>query len=190
MFTKRQQQIVETAIGLIAHKGIQNLTIKNLALQIGISEPALYRHFKNKLEIMKSILKYFQLTMQPSMLELKKEGKAIDKINDFIFKHYEILNQKQNLAKIIFAEANFQNDETLKDSLLLMMNNSQRLMQGIIQQAQENDEINTAVTAKNLTRMIIGSMRFMIIQWSMSGMIFDIEAEGKLLCEDLKKIMR
>ena len=63
-------------------------------------------------------------------------------------------------------------------------------MQGIIQQAQENDEINTAVTAKNLTRMIIGSMRFMIIQWSMSGMIFDIEAEGKLLCEDLKKIMR
>ncbi len=190
MFTERQQQIIETAISLVADKGIQNLTTKNLALQIGITEPALYRHFENKLAIMKSILKYFQLTMQPSILELKKEGKASDRINNFILKHYEILNQKQNLAKIIFAESNFQNDETLKDSLLLMMNNSQRLMQNIIQQAQENNQINTAITAKNLTRIIIGSMRFMIIQWSMSGMIFDIEAEGKLLCEDLNKIMK
>ena len=101
MFTKRQQQIVETAIGLIAHKGIQNLTIKNLALQIGISEPALHRHFKNKLEIMKSILKYFQLTMQPSMLELKKEGKAIDKINDFTSKNYSDIKVAYNNKPII-----------------------------------------------------------------------------------------
>ncbi|MEA1972657.1 MAG: TetR/AcrR family transcriptional regulator, partial [Candidatus Cloacimonadota bacterium] len=67
MLSERQQQIVVTAIKLIANKGIQNLTTKNIANEIGISEPALYRHFDNKLEILKAVITYFQTTMKPAL---------------------------------------------------------------------------------------------------------------------------
>ncbi len=68
-FTERQQQIVETAIKLIADKGIQNLTTKNLAEEIGISEPAIYRHFSNKLEILKAVITNFQIKMKPALVD-------------------------------------------------------------------------------------------------------------------------
>jgi TetR/AcrR family fatty acid metabolism transcriptional regulator len=59
-FTDRQIEIMEAATNRISKYGIQNLTIKTLAEDIGLSEPALYRHFKSKNEILLSLLEYFQ----------------------------------------------------------------------------------------------------------------------------------
>ena len=55
-FTARQLQIIQESITLIAEKGIQGLTMKNLASAIGVSEPALYRHFKSKNDILSGII--------------------------------------------------------------------------------------------------------------------------------------
>ena len=49
--TTRQKQITQIALELIASGGIQNLTIKNIAAQLKITEPAIYRHFNSKAEI-------------------------------------------------------------------------------------------------------------------------------------------
>ncbi|NLB03802.1 MAG: TetR/AcrR family transcriptional regulator, partial [Bacteroidales bacterium] len=59
MSTPRQTEIVETALNLINENGIQGLTIKNLSKKIGISEPAIYRHFENKIEILLAVLDTF-----------------------------------------------------------------------------------------------------------------------------------
>ena len=55
MKTERQQEIINVALKLINEKGIQGLTMKNLSKEIGISEPAIYRHFENKIEILLAI---------------------------------------------------------------------------------------------------------------------------------------
>ena len=56
MHTERQQEIIGNALDLINEKGIQGLTIKNLANRLGITEPAIYRHFENKIQILVAIL--------------------------------------------------------------------------------------------------------------------------------------
>ncbi|MBL6964026.1 MAG: helix-turn-helix transcriptional regulator, partial [Candidatus Marinimicrobia bacterium] len=50
-YTERQDQIIQESIQLIAEKGIQGLTIKNISKAIGITEPAIYRHFDSKNDI-------------------------------------------------------------------------------------------------------------------------------------------
>jgi len=52
MLTDRQIEIINKSIDIIATKGIQGLTIKNLSKEIGISEPAIYRHFESKTDIL------------------------------------------------------------------------------------------------------------------------------------------
>ena len=46
--TVRQKDILKAAIAIIANQGYEKLTIKNLATKIGVTEAALYRHFKIK----------------------------------------------------------------------------------------------------------------------------------------------
>jgi len=61
MQTKRQIQIVESSIKLIATNGIQRFTIKNLSKAIGISEPKIYRHFKNEEILINKIVEILNL---------------------------------------------------------------------------------------------------------------------------------
>ena len=58
IMTERQIEILHETKELIGEKGIQNFTIKNLASKMSFSEPAIYRHFKDKTEILTSLLKY------------------------------------------------------------------------------------------------------------------------------------
>ena len=56
IFTKRQIEIIDASKDLIGEKGVQNLTIKNLAKKMSFTEPALYRHFKDKTQILSGLL--------------------------------------------------------------------------------------------------------------------------------------
>lgn len=189
MFSERQQQIIEAAIKLIAEKGIQNLTTKNLSEEIGITEPALYRHFDNKLEILKAAIEYFQIKMQPAIKKLNRSINSLNKIESFILEHLKIISQNPNFAKVIFSEANFQNDENLILKMNNMMNQSHKILDAIIQSGQKKGEIRADVTSLSIVRMIIGSMRLLVTHWSMSGMIFNLVTEGKQLCADMKKLI-
>ena len=189
MFSDRQQQIVETAIKLIADKGIQNLTTKNLAKEIGISEPALYRHFSNKLEILKAVITNFQIKIKPALEKLKESISSIDKIKSFILEHLKIISQNPDFAKVIFSEANFQNEENLILKMNNMMNQSHKILETVVQFGQSNNEIRNDVSSLSIVRIIIGSMRLLVTQWSMSGMIFNLETEGKQFCDDMKKLI-
>ena len=60
MLSERQEQIIKASIDLIDNNGIQGFTIKNLSKAIGISEPAIYRHFESKFEILATILEIFK----------------------------------------------------------------------------------------------------------------------------------
>jgi len=52
----RQDEIVGTALRLISEDGIQELTMKKIATAIGITEPALYRHFTSKFQILSAVV--------------------------------------------------------------------------------------------------------------------------------------
>src|SRR5690606_10615788 len=63
-FTDRQIEIMDAATNRISKFGIQNLTNKTFAADNGLSEPALYRHFKSKNQILWSLLEYFKTEME------------------------------------------------------------------------------------------------------------------------------
>ena len=66
MLSPRQIEILEAAIQLTSESGIQKLTIRNVAAKIGVTEPALYRHFASKHELLVAILAYLQQQIAPN----------------------------------------------------------------------------------------------------------------------------
>jgi AcrR family transcriptional regulator len=52
----RREQIAEAALKLVASEGISALTVKNIALQVGVTPPALYRHYAGKTEILSAVV--------------------------------------------------------------------------------------------------------------------------------------
>lgn len=98
-YTDRQLQIIDTAIELIAEGGIQELTMKRIAGRIGINEPAIYRHFECKLDILEAIQRVFAGEKRRAMDQILKSNlSAVEKIISIMEHHFASFTAKPALA--------------------------------------------------------------------------------------------
>ncbi len=51
-----KEALVETALGMVDCEGIEAITLRELAQRLGTSRSAIYRHFKNKEDLMKQVI--------------------------------------------------------------------------------------------------------------------------------------
>ncbi len=188
--SQRQQQIVEESIRLIAEKGIQNLTIRNIAEAIGVSEPAVYRHFRSKSEIVMAILDSFQEIARDVLGELGGgDMGSLERIRFFVMDRYRRCMQNPELAKVMFSEEFFQNEPEYADRIMQIMHSHKDAVQQMIASGQEAGEINPDLNPLHLFRIIFGSVRLLIKQWCLSGFGFPLEKQGEQLWQTLVVMM-
>lgn len=188
--TVRQQEIIDVSIALIADKGIQGLTIKNISQAIGISEPAIYRHFENKFEILMTILESFELIAADVLnSEDIRTLRALDKIEFFLMDRYQRCSKNPKLSKLMFAEENFQDDDRLAKKVLSIMHSHKAEMHKVILAGQQLGEIRDDIDSNSLFRIIFGPMRLLIKQWGLSGCGFNLVEEGRKLWQAEKKML-
>jgi len=190
MLSKRQSEIIQKSIEIIAQKGIQGLTIKNLSKEIGISEPAIYRHFESKTEILLALLQNFEevLSFMRDTLTNAKES-SISKIEFMFSKIIEIFSLEPSLISVIFSEEIFKNEKVLKEKIVEIMNSKITTVENIIKEGQENGEIRTDIDNKTLALMVVGSLRFMVKKWDIQDKHEDLQPEGRKLIDGLRTIL-
>ncbi|MBL4593479.1 MAG: TetR/AcrR family transcriptional regulator [Flavobacteriales bacterium] len=190
-FTNRQIEIIKAATFLIGKKGIQNLTTKNLAAEMGFSEPALYRHFENKTDILQSVLTFYRQQMKEGIEKLftnnKKGAEKIKGLMDFQFNHF---SENPAVVMVIFCETNLQYDEVLSKSVLSILTQKKTMLEQIIQLGQKDQSIRSDFNPSQLADIIMGSMRFTILRWRLSNFDFDLVKEGDKLWNTINKILR
>jgi len=183
--TNRQKEIIEKAIKIIANDGIQNLTIKNLSKAIGVSEAALYRHYESKHSILISIMDMFD-----DFSQTKRSGKGLKGIENFIMDRYDKFISNPELAKVMFSEAIFINDKELSERMRLVIHGHRKDLEVLIDEAKLNKEIISTADTKSLFRIIIGSMRLLVIQWCFNNYEFDLKKEGKILWNNINNLIK
>ena len=52
----RREQIAEAALSLVASQGVRRLSIASIARRVGLVPSGIYRHFKNKGEVLDAVL--------------------------------------------------------------------------------------------------------------------------------------
>jgi AcrR family transcriptional regulator len=95
--TNRKAQIINSAVGMMSSHGVAGATTARIAADVGISEPALYRHFRNKQEILLAALD--QVSARLVMHTASAAGPASDDVArlhlmsaafyDFVMSHPE-----------------------------------------------------------------------------------------------------
>ncbi|MFB3844347.1 MAG: TetR/AcrR family transcriptional regulator [Candidatus Cloacimonadaceae bacterium] len=190
-FTERQQQIINKAIEIIAQKGYQELTIKHLAAAVGVSEAALYRYFSSKNELIHQILAYFEALAQQIMGSITENIQdPLEQVKAFVMNRYELFTANPDLAKVMFSEEIFWNDPSLgAHNLDIMHKHSEQIIKSI-RAAQRKKEIRNDLSAVQLFRIIIGSLRLLITQWQLSDYSFSLTEEGKKLWQTLEKLIK
>ena len=190
-FTNRQIEIIKAATLLIGEKGIQNLTTKNLAAKMGFSEPALYRHFKNKTDILQSVLMFYRQELKGGVENiLAKKNSGADKIQELMKFQFNHFAKNPAVVMVIFSETSFQYEETLSKVVLSILNQKKNLLENIIQLGQKDQSVREDFNPPQLADIIMGSMRLTILRWRLNDFKFDLIKEGDELWIAINKVLQ
>ncbi|WP_312697125.1 MULTISPECIES: TetR/AcrR family transcriptional regulator [Sphingobacterium] len=191
-YTDRQVEIIEAATRRIDQYGIQNLTIKNLASDINVTEPALYRHFKSKNDILMSLLNYFITRMENriSSISLNKEKSPSENLIDLFNFQFKTFTERPAVVSVIFAENIFHFDEglSLKVSQIL------ELMQGYVEKnivkGQLIGDFSKQIHPSTLSTILLGGIRLTVLKWKLSGNKTDLIKDGKDVVNGVLKMIK
>lgn len=190
-YTDRQIEIMEATTARIDKYGIQNTTIKNLAADIGLSEPALYRHFSSKNEILLSLLEYFtqELKIRINNISTKTDEKSGDKLRAIFNSQLQTFSEKPAIVSVIFAESIFRFDKKLSDQVTEIMNLMHNYVKENIEKGQESGDYAKLINASTLTTIIVGGMRMAVLKWKISGNKSNLLKDGTAVLEGILKMI-
>ncbi len=177
--TARSEQIVDAAIELLADGGIAALTIKNLADAVGVTEPALYRHFKGKVDILVAILNRLRTDIEKLFEESWDHGEnVLDHIQAVWSRILQHFATQPSMASVVFSEEMFRHDPRLSEHVSCIMDVVREHLLALVRSKKGRQACRQDVPAKDLVHVIMASLRFIVTRWRLSGHAFDLEKEG------------
>jgi len=191
-FSNRQIQIIEMATNRIDKYGIQELTIKNLANDLELSEAALYRHFSSKNEILMGILSYFIVGMKVKVNTIiSNELKSpTDVLKELFNNQLNTFVKNPAIVSVIFSEGIFQFNNDLSNKLNEMMDLMHVNISGVIKKGQEDGSFSKMLSPSVTTTMIMGSMRMVVLKWKLSGNKSNLVKDGQTMLNGILKMLK
>jgi TetR/AcrR family fatty acid metabolism transcriptional regulator len=186
----RQREIVEAAIQLISERSIQELTIKNLSSRLGVTEAALYRHFRGKMEILAAILQLFSGQADSVRQDAKERGGApLELIEHVFLSHVQAFVRRPPMADVVFSEEIFQNDSALARTVHDIMKKNFSAMQQLIALGQKQGGIRRDIPAAELATIVIGTLRMLVTRWRLERFRTKLDVEGASTWNSLRRIL-
>ncbi|MCE1165550.1 MAG: TetR/AcrR family transcriptional regulator [Bacteroidetes bacterium] len=184
----RKKQIIDEAVKIIHKQGFDALTIRELAYRVNVSEPAIYRHFTNKEEIIVSIMDRMNVFDD----ELKKHIESISdrekKITELINFHFEFFQTNAELTSIIFSEDIFRNGKALPAKLLHIITQRRQIICKVLEDAKKSREFR-GLSSCDLATIILGFIRLAVLQWRLTDFSYSLVEAGNREAKTLIKLI-
>lgn len=188
--SKRQQEIIESAGKLLMQKGVKGLTTKNLALEMNFSESALYRHFKNKEDIIVLLLDYLGSNIKERLnIISEKNSTSEEKLKQLFSSQFEFFNQNTHFVVAILSEGLFDESEKINQSIMKIIHYKMELITKIIEVGKENNEFTISIETQEIVHIIMGSFRMMMLKWKFSKFEIDLTNQGNKIMDTVIKLL-
>lgn len=102
----RREQIRQATFNIIANQGIKGLTISAIAEKVGVSEANLYRHFKNKREILAHAVEGIGEGLLQNLSNVKntKMTNTVKQLKRLFKLHLEYIEANEGIPHLVFSE--------------------------------------------------------------------------------------
>lgn len=181
--SERQRQIVDHAIDMIGEGGLVSLTMRRLSERLGVTEPALYRHFENKTAILSALLSVLEAETY-ERLSLPGSG-SLSALQAHFERLFALFAERPALATVVFLDEFAAADPELKGRVRrLLARNREQLADAfrVMEQSRVSEE---PIDADSLATLVLGGVRLLVREWRLDGCTWDLVDRGRRLVATL-----
>ena len=170
----RKESLILSTIDLIDKFGIHQISIREIANHQGITEGAIYRHFKSKNELLLEVLEFFSKYDNDIFYTANEKESSIEAI---IFVLESLTSYYENYPSITATLKSLdimRYDSELKEKAEWIISNRFESFQKIIQKGQMKGQISSTVDSEAMTDIIMGTCLGICSRWRMQGYNFSL----------------
>lgn len=176
----RREQIVEAALSLIARRGTRRLSMATLARHVGLVPSALYRHFKNKQDIIAAAVQLIGQKARENLKEVRDLApNALERLELLLGRFLKMIRELQAMPRIVFSEGMSSEHPEGKLQAFAALSGVLSELETIFLQGQQRGEIRPDIDAKTLAVMFWGMLPPLVILWHISDGQFDVSRHAE-----------
>jgi AcrR family transcriptional regulator len=176
----RQKEIVSAARKLIVKFGSENVTIKKMADEIGVTDGAIYKHFKSKRDILSFLVEDIETTLL-SDVENNHSGNVdtlliLEKI---VIEHVSAIEQRKGVTFQVIAEIISLGDKKLNRKVYLVIQKYIGRIKTILDEGVKAGVIRPDIDLDAAARMFFSLTQGLVSIWALSQYSFNLVSEYK-----------
>lgn len=173
---ERKVQIAQAALELAAN-GIRAVTVSAVAEAVGVVPSALYRHYKNRNEMLRAAFMHLRSMLEENVRASSMEPDTLIALERFWKRHIGLILSQGAVPRILFSEDVAGSGSPFRDMLIAGQDNLVAGIAGIIARGQEAGTIRSDAYAKDLAILFLGQMLLPVHMHFIRQGEFDLQAQ-------------
>jgi AcrR family transcriptional regulator len=179
---QRQKQIIDAARKLIIANGSEHITIKGIAEEVGISEAAIYRHFKSKKDILGFLIDHIEQNIGKDFSKASSSKyTSINTIDKALRSHISAIEQRKGMSFQVIAEIISLGDKELNNKSTNVINTYVANLKDLLARGVGTKDIRADINLDAAATLLFCMIQGLVNRWALSNYSFNLEKEYLLL---------
>lgn len=171
----RKQQIIQAALSLVSSHGLKGLSIAGIASRVGLVPSAIYRHFKNKEQVIDAILDLIRERLLANVRMVTGEtADVLERLLRLLMLHIQLIRENQGILRLVFSEEVMNGPQERKARVQATVETYLRAVAEIVHQGQKAGVIRSDLEAGSVSVAFLGMIQPAAILWHLSAGKFDL----------------
>jgi AcrR family transcriptional regulator len=172
-------------------KGSEHLTVRSMAKEVGLTEAAIYRHFKSKREILSFLMNNIMDTMLHDVERTTVENSpSLETIDQVLKHHLSEIEQRKGMSFQIIAEIISLGDKKLNKDVYEKLNLYIGRLENLLSEGARGGHIRDGIDFGASALLLFGMIQGLANIWALSGYSFDLSAKYESLWAIYQKAVK
>lgn len=187
----RKAQIVKTAIDIIAEDGSGNLVMLEIAKRIGVTDAALYRHFKTKNDMLLFMLERIEGSMIKNLIEhTNKYSNPKEKLRSILAYQLNFIQKNRSIPRILFSESMQFKDVRVRTKVRGIIIKYKNYVVELLRLTNVASNNKSKIDYDAVATIFIGMIQFTVVSWTLSNYSFQLSSKEADLWKEFSKVIK
>ena len=166
--SSRRREIVEAALALLAELPVAELTTRRIAKRIGVSQPALFRHFQSREQILLGVVEHVRGELaQVASGVLEGHAPADEKLEGLASALLAHVEAHPGLPRLLFSDLS--PDDPVGAALRQLVASQVGIVGELVRDGRDAGRFATGVDPRDAAALFVGMIQGLVLQWELGG---------------------
>jgi len=163
--------------------------MRKIANIVGISEAAIYKHYKSKKEIITSLIdKLFEENIFYE--KINEHDDPFTALKSIMEEQFSYLEKNPKITTILFQEEIFREYPEIKNKFIKVRDKREKILINFLCKAQREGKVSSEVDAQSFALLYMGSIRISVLRWKNKNFSYSLQDKVEPISKTLLKMLK